>query len=298
MRVIIPYDIKDTMLIASNVPEDDFPAWNAATAYNSDTRVIRNHRVYRWISASTGKDPATDATQTYWVDTGATNRWRSFDSRLGSTTARAGTITYTIRLGRTQDSLAFFGLSAQRVTISAKMPTAALPFYSTTIGLAQRGDIINAWTYFFDEFAFKPDLVITGLNLPSGVDVSITIDAGTGTAQVSEIIFGRNVKVGDTGEGTSLGIVDYSAKDRDEWGGVFIVPRPVTKTVDFKFAVALENAAEVQQVMERASNKVCVFFSGEGKDLLGTTVLGIMRDYDLTLTHGFSAGSMSVESLA
>lgn len=298
MRIIIPYQITEAMMLASNVPENDYPAWNAATNYSADTRVIHNHRIYRWVAASTGKDPAEDTTSTYWLDIGATNRWRAFDSRLGSVTARAETVSYSIRLGRTQDSIAFFGLSAQRVNISAKAPGAASPFFSRTIELAERGDIINAWTYFFDEFTFKPDLVITGVNLPSGTEMTIAVDAESAAAQVSEIIIGRNVMVGTTGEGTGLGIVDYSIKERDEWGGVFIVPRPVTKTVDFRFAIDTENAAEVQKVMERASNRVCVFFSGEGQDMFGTTVLGILRDYDLTLTHGFSQGSATVESLA
>lgn len=298
MRVIIPYQITEAMMLSSNVVEDDYPAWNAATTYSTDTRVIRNHRIYRWVAASTGQDPETDISNTYWLDIGATNRWRAFDSRLGSATSRAETIEYTVRLGRTQDSIAFFGLAAQSVTVSAKLTGSGTAFYSSTTELSERREVINAWAYFFDEFTFKPDLVITSVNFPSGTEIAITIDAGAGNAQVSEIIIGRNVKVGDTAEGTGLGIVDYSVKDRDEWGGVYIVPRPVTKTVDFRFAIDTANAAEVQKVMERASNKVCVFFSDEGEDLFGTTVLGIMRDYDLTLTHGFSQGTATVESLA
>ncbi len=109
---------------------------------------------------------------------------------------------------------------------------------------------------------------------------------------------GRDTPVGTTVAGTGLGLVDYSVKQRDEWGGLYIVPRPVTRTVSLAFQVPLEGAARVQSIMERVSSRLAVFYAGEGVDLWGTTVAGILRDYDLTLGHAICDGRAEVESLA
>ncbi|EKX55563.1 hypothetical protein D516_4447 [Rhodobacter sp. AKP1] len=50
--------------------------------------------------------------------------------------------------------------------------------------------------------------------------------------------------------------------------------------------------------MERVSSRLAVFYAGEGVDVWGTTVAGILRDYDLTLGHVICDGRAEVESLA
>ena len=76
MRIIEPITITDAILLGSNVPETDAPAWDVGATYAADDQVIRGHAIYQAVAASTGHDPLADTTSTYWVRLGATNRWR------------------------------------------------------------------------------------------------------------------------------------------------------------------------------------------------------------------------------
>ena len=299
MRIIVPHAITDSQMIASNVPEDDYAAWASGTTYAADAKVIRSHAIYQAVQTTTGNDPVTDTSETYWVKVSATNRWKAFDDVIsgGMVTGAGPTITYQIRLNKTLDSIAFFTMDATSVRVRARLSTASTDFFDVTTELAARDDVANFWSYCFDEFSFTPDLVLTDLNLPSGCDVYITITAGS-VAEVGEIIMGRVAKLGTTIVGTSLGIVDYSAKERDDWGGLYIVSRPVTSTVNFDVKLGTDTAAWVHKVVKSIASKVCVFFADAGEDDFGTTVPGILRDYDLTLDATISEMKLEVESLA
>lgn len=299
MRIIIPHQITEPQLVASNIPETDAPAWASGTAYTVDAKVIRGHAVYQAAQASTGQDPATDTSETYWVNIGATNRWRAFDSVIsgGQVIGVGATITYQLRLSRTLDSIAFFNLDATSVRVRARIVGASADFMDVTHSLAARDDVTNFWGYIYNEFTFTPDLVLADLLLPSGCDVYITITAGA-VAQVSEIILGRAVRIGDVRTGTSLGIVDYSLKERDPWGRLVVTQRPVTTTVNFVVRIDSQSAAWLHKTMKSVASKVCVFFEDDGTDDFGTTIVGILRDYDLTIAARRSSMTLEVESLA
>ena len=54
MKLIEPQAIR---LLSSTVPENDAPAWDADTAYEIGDSVIHEHRVYKAVADSTGKQP-------------------------------------------------------------------------------------------------------------------------------------------------------------------------------------------------------------------------------------------------
>ena len=55
LKLLKPTTITDAMLTSSTVPETDYTAWNAATAYTLAQRVIRvsTHKVYERLVAGT-----------------------------------------------------------------------------------------------------------------------------------------------------------------------------------------------------------------------------------------------------
>ncbi|VDS08858.1 hypothetical protein PARHAE_02043 [Paracoccus haematequi] len=296
MRIIEPYPVTEAMMVATNVPVESLPAWNVGTTYADKARVVFQTGIWESVqAANTGRNPGADTASEWWVRVGATNPWRAFDNRLGGMTTGGSMITYTIALPRTLNAICFFGLNATSVRIRVLTPGPTVIF-DETIQLATRDPVGTFWEYIYTPFAFKPDLVLTDLRLPSGGTVEITVTAGT-AAQVGEIMLGNDIDIGTTLEDSGLGIQDFSRKDRDEWGGLFLIPRPVIKTVSFRFSIPTDGAARVQKIMERIASKVCVFYAVDGEDPFGTTVAGILRDYDLTLTTGRSFGTIQAESL-
>ncbi|QBX34584.1 hypothetical protein E4191_07570 [Paracoccus liaowanqingii] len=296
MKIIEPYTVLPAMMLASNVPETDFPQWVSGTTYTNGARVIRSNAIWESVQASNvGHDPDTDALSEWWFRIGATNRWRAFDNRLGGVTRQPGNITYTIRPPRTLNSIAFFGLDAQSVRVRVTTPGSVL-ISDQAFELASRDQVGTFWEYIYTPFTVRSDLILTGLSLPSGSSVEITV-ASTGSAEVGEIMIGNQIDIGISLMGSTLGVVDYSRKDRDEFGGVFIVPRPVSETVRFRFSVPSGGESRVQQIIRRITSKVCVFYALDGEDDFGMTIAGILRDYELTVGAGKSFGTIDAESL-
>jgi hypothetical protein len=209
MRIIEPITVTPAMVTASNVPIESLPAWNVSTTYANGARVIFDNGIWESVQANnTGKNPGTDTLSQWWVRRGATNRFRPFDQRLGEGATGGATITYSIALPRTLNALCFFGLNGTSVRVRIITPGPTV-IYDRTIPLASRQPAATFWEYIYNPFAFKPDLVLTNLRMPSGGTVEITINAGA-AAQVGEIMIGNDIAVGTTLVDTSLGIVDYS----------------------------------------------------------------------------------------
>lgn len=296
MYVLEPLQVTPEMLVYSSVPENEFPDWSAATAYSVGARVISSHRVWEAVIANSNAQPELNS-PSKWLELGYTNRWRAFDQRLGGQVQNGGgDIVYRVYVPRTMNAIAFFGLDAQTLSFKVTTPSATV-VYDRTIELVTRDDVINFWTYMYNEFTFRPDIVVNDLVIPAASTIEITVSGGA-IPKVSEIMIGRELNLGWTLVDTNLGIVDYSKKDRDEWGGVFIIPRPVTSTVTFNAVVDTINCNTVHQVARRIANKLCVFYATDGEDPFGTTIPGIMRDYELTIGTEVSYLRIEAESLA
>ena len=112
MKVIKPITITSGMLLSSSVPETDYAAWSAATAYALGAKVIRTsmHRIYqRLVSGTTATAPESDPVN--WLDIGPTNRWAMFDGEISTSTTKATSLAVTLAPGRAS-GLALIGLAS------------------------------------------------------------------------------------------------------------------------------------------------------------------------------------------
>ena len=72
MIIIRPNNMSEAMLIASDVPEDDYTAWSSAAAYVVGNKVLYQHKNYECLVNNTNNDPATYSKTTVpkWLDLG------------------------------------------------------------------------------------------------------------------------------------------------------------------------------------------------------------------------------------
>src|SRR5690606_20167468 len=155
-------------LIASNVPETDEAPWTEGTTYSKGARVMHAHGIWKSVADDNiGRDPSADLGSTWWVYLGATNRWRAFDDRLGARAVGGASITYSIMLPRSLNSIGSSGLVATSVRIVVTIPGPAT-IYDQTYQLSERPLVSNFWDYIHAPFEFRSDLILTGLTLPSG----------------------------------------------------------------------------------------------------------------------------------
>ena len=114
ITVVRPTPITPAMLIASDVPEDDYAAWDADTTYNTGGRCISlaTHKVYQSkTDSNTGNDPTLDAAGLNWIVVGATNRWKPFDTSVSTQVRQANSFSYQLRPGRAITSLAVLNIT-------------------------------------------------------------------------------------------------------------------------------------------------------------------------------------------
>lgn len=300
MRTIIPTAITDAMLTSTNLTEDDYAEWLIGTTYAADDYVIvigTSHRIFQSLQDSnTGNDPSEAANvDVYWRDVSATNRWKPFDGLSSKQAVGTDSITYTLDNLGMVDGIAFFGLVAE--TVRVEIVNDSVTVYDQTISLSNSGDVIDAYTYFFEPFSFISKLIAPEIPPYTAATYNITI-AGSGTVKVGQISLGRDRYIGKTLFGTGLGINDFSRTERDDFGDVSFKRGNSFRTVDFEVSLDTSAAERAFDMLDGIRSQGAVFYAGDSTDKYGTTVFAFFTGLKLTLSGPQESDfSLQVEEL-
>lgn len=281
MMVIEPVAITDGVLIASSVPENDFPEWSAGTTYALGDRVIKAaaHRIYESAAnGNLGNDPANPAS-VQWFALGPTNRWSMFDEALGAPTAADGAISVTLAPGEV-DSVAV-----------------VLPVADTV-----RVEVLQGSLAVYNEVQDVPagtgKTVLTFLDLPKvgPVQVVVTLE-GSGDVSVGEVVVGTLLDLGETEASPTIGIADYSKRTTDEYGVTTIKVRDWAKTMTLRTKLASDVVDDVTTRVAALRARPAVWIGEEGFESL--TIYGFYKSFSIDLAlPSISFASFSVEGLA
>ncbi|BBV97897.1 hypothetical protein [Pseudomonas monteilii] len=299
MRVIKPIVIGEAQLVSSNVPETDYPAWAAATAYTKGQRVILAHVVYEALvdvpaGVKPGEEVVTAEAPAKWLEVGATNRWRMFDDKLESLTTNPGTISVTVKPGAVVNSVAMFNVSGKSVTV--KMVDALEgEVYSETVTLVDAG-VTNWYDYFFEPVVVKTDLVLLNLPAYGSANLVITVDAGAGQAAVGHVVVGSRQQIGTALYGTSIGINDYSRKSTDDFGNTVVVQRSYSNRAEFDVSVDTSAVTRIRRLLAELRATPVVWIGEETYE--ATILFGYYRDFSIVFSGpSVSDCSITVEAI-
>lgn len=305
MDIIRPITVDNTVLVSSNVSEDDYAEWASGTTYSLGNRVIvigTTHRVYEsLINSNSGNDPTTDD-GTNWLDLGATNRWKAFDQKISDQVENTDSIEYTLNDPSSYiTAITFFGLSGVELNVTVTDSTVGGEgeVYNTTVSLIDNRDVDDWYTYFFEEIIYKTEAQLLDLPPYLDADLDVTISADTGeTAKVGQVVFGFLTDLGLTTYGTNISIEDFSRKETDAFGNFIIVERDFSKTADYDVRFPTGIARKIQETLAKYRATPIVYI-GSDDVAYGTTVYGYFRRFDLTLdTPSYSLAAIEVEGLS
>ena len=293
MQIIDPVSITDAMLVSSSLPETDYAAWNAGTAYAVGNRVIRTttHSVYqRLVAGTTPTVPELDTVN--WQRVGPTNRWAMFDQATGTASTGATSITFTIAPGLVR-ALALLDLDATSVDIV--MTDGASTVYSRTVSLSAGDGVTDWYDYFFAPIVLRRTLVLTDLPPYANGQITITVHGGS-TVNVGTVAVGTLYDVGGTRYGMSLGMVDYSKKDTDAFGATTIVERPFAKRMTVPLAIKPSMVDEVARRLQLLRATPVVWIGVKKYDQ--SVVYGFFKDWSIDVSYDqVCFGSITIEGL-
>ena len=294
------------MLTDSNVPEDDHAEWDVGTAYTTGDNCIvigTTHKIYEALVDVTGGDsPEVDVLNTVpkWLEISATNRWKAFDTIVGSQTSQATSITFEITPGVIVDSFAFLNMDCVSIQVVSTDPVDG-EVYNETIDMLSTvitgGSGIYDWyTYFFSSYFKKVDAV--RFDLPPFLDtvLSITITYPGGTVLCGGIIMGVQSYLGATQYSPTIGIHDYSVKQTDDYGTVTIVERAYSKKMTAEVLIESSSISDVQSILASYRSTLLVWVGAENMPAL--IVYGFYKDFSILISYPtFAIMSLEIEGL-
>lgn len=271
MKVIQPIAVTDDTLYSSSVPENDYPAWSSSVTYGVGDRVIVGHRCYESIlAANIGKDPLALIA---WVDIGPTNRWAMFDRAANAGTAAPASIIIQIALDNAADTLGLVDLQADSLTVEV------IALGSTA--LFENRDAPAACEVF---------------DLPPGNNRALKLTATGANVLIGKMITGLAFDPGDTEDGPTIGITDFSRRETDDFGVTTVVRRAWAKRMTTRSRLDSSAADEVQRRLARLRATPALWI-GEA-DQPALTGYGFYKDFSIDLTIGSTSFcSLTVEGL-
>jgi len=280
MKLLRPVTITEPMLVSSTVPEADHAAWAIGTTYAKAARVIKGHRIWEsLLDGNTGHDPETDTSDPpNWLLVSSTNRWRMFDSTVNSLTTATGSIVVELQAGTFLNAVAGIELVGQ--TMKVELLDGATVVYSST----QSIDVspVNDWyDYFFAPFEFAPVLLFEGV--PSYLNGTLRITITGAQVSCGGLVIGQIHGLGETLQGASAGITDYSRKTTNPFGVTELVERPWTKRASLRFLLDARGMHRLQLLLASVRATLCLWVGEESDPLLFAplVIYGNYRDFSI-----------------
>lgn len=250
--IIEPIAITGAVLVSTNVPEADYPAYVAGTTYAQSTDVAPvlvtdADVIYESLqAANTGHTPATSPS--WWNKISATNAYKMIDGLVNTQTSNADSIVMVVAPGRICHGATLLNVDADSVTLTVDDSVDGM-VYTNTI----RSDKSNSGSSFFN-WAFKRirrKTVFSWTDLPSYYDATITITVSKpgGIAKCGMAIVGPVESMGFAQFGLSTGIKDYSSNLFDPFGNLDTTERPWSKKMSVSVVVKNDSIDDIQLIL-------------------------------------------------
>lgn len=295
LLIVRPYDVLSANISATNIALET--AWNSGTAYAIGSVVRYNDRLWRAILASTNSTPSD--TNTNWLDIGPINRLAAFDIQRGSDkyrvvetkTTSAGNIEYTLTGLSRVTSIAFFGLDAARIEITASSG------YSVAYDLKRATPILGSYfNWFFGRIVREKQYIVRQINIPASNSITIVISNNGAATSVASIVLGKGEVIGHLSEGPTRSSKSRSVVKFDGTTTTLIQRYPVPY-VNFNLMLYNNEAAALWGVLDELDAIAAVFGPSEGEhpELFAYGVL--QNPQTVKLPNGISQVSLEVVAL-
>lgn len=297
MKLVVPNAID---LVSSSVPENEYAAWSASTAYSVGDRCIYEHYIYECVTAHTGKKPDENSNSIsgVWRLVGATNQWAMFDDVVSTQTVApsgADALVVTVAFDYA-DCVGLMNINGESVKFEVFDAGEAEPYYTKEFSLVQ--DTTNFRDFFYLPIERTSDITYTfsdivNSDIPIGVPGStlrVTLTHAGGGASVGHMVVGLARELGQTQFDATAGAKTYSRRIEDEYGNLTIIPRRVVKKVTCKVEVETVYSDVIAKLLSKIDIKPALFLADNRDTFEGgyemLVIYGTKSDHEFSLNPG------------
>lgn len=274
-------------LVASNVDEDTDLAWDNGTSYSAGQQAVvfgTYNKIYESIGANTNKFPPEHPEE--WIDQGAINRWRMFDMTVGPekqtvSTNSSNTVELLLELDQVVTSVTLLNMEANNVRIIMRDEFGEI-VYDHYEDLLQSTPSSDWWSFFFATRSNIRTLVLTDLPSIKPSTIEMILDGDAFPAKIGKMIVGEAVEVGCARYGTSVGIVDFSRKERDPFGNNFILERRYIDRADYDIQIPTSTIDSVKALLTSVRATPTLYIGDE--QFASTIIYGFYRDFSIIIS--------------
>lgn len=289
------------------MPVSLYSPWSSTEAYAAGAIVYVGTWEYIALQANTDVNPTPSTARDTWALYGRINPLKAVDGRTDSPSYSSSSGAYQEYSFRPFalpgqlpfiNAVALFNVVGSRVKLSVRDPVGGEVY--SVLSQAYDDSIVRDWfEYFHAPFTAKTNHIFTDLIVAGGQTLVVEIQKYAGqVSEVGEILLGQSFWLGETLEGSRLSIQDFSVKQRDEWGGVTIVPRSYAPMHDFSLAIPNSAVRGVRSKLTEMRATPMVFFDEDYGAAQPTMIYGYYRGFDITLKVGeYSYMDLEIEGL-
>lgn len=273
------------------------PVITTGAGTGTHTATVSSHRLYEsLVGSNTGNTPHKSPTQ--WLDVGATNRWKPFDISVSSQVEQVDSITYVLQTSGRTAGMALINVDATEVVITGRESGGgAIVYGPSTYSLRSSIGITSYWSWFFEPIEFKSNFVDIDFPPYSDLELTITLNGGTGdTVRCGVLIVGLPKTLGTSMTGASTGITDYSVKSQDDFGNYVVTERAFRARGNFQIVVDRTAGDGVQAELARQRATPIVYVGSS--EYSSTIIYGFYRDFTVKIEQPtFSVCEIEIEGL-
>lgn len=290
MRLIRPINLTQANILASDVTDpggESAPSeWVDTSTYSVDSVVWYGDYVYISLQDSNnnhipGDDPA------WWTRTGPRNVFACLDKVVASQSSMDNSLYYDFDVPGRVDSVALLNIRAATVRVQVwRRSTGEDPdelVYDSTFSMISTVGISDWYSYFFEDISQATNKIL--LDIPNVYNARVRIDlTNTGSvAALGEVIIGQQLYIGRTQYGSSVGITDFSKKERDAFGGYSIIEKPFSKRGSFNVMINNSTLDKLQETLAGFRATPILYIGVD--EYASTVVYGFYKDFSLVIQH-------------
>ncbi|MFC6415957.1 hypothetical protein ACFP9X_24560, partial [Massilia varians] len=159
--------------------------------------------------------------------------------------------------------------------------------YSRTIPLD--GTLITSvYDWFFEDYEQLTDAVLTDLpqHFMSG---ELTFElTGTSGVEIGVLQVGQVIELGQTKWGASVGIADFSKKERDIFGNYDVLERAWSKTSSFQVVTAASDFNKIYRRLAAIRATPCIYIGHDQVGFEPMFAYGFYKDFGITVDYHHS----------